>query len=163
MPYIIDGHNLIPNIPSLRLDAVDDEIELIQRLQRFQRKCRKKIEVYFDNAAPGESRTQRYGSVTAHFIHPNSTADAAIIRKLEELGGAARTWTVVSSDREVVKAAQVAQARHIRSEDFVDQLISTEENYGGNFNADESKFDLSLSPDEVEEWLQLFRGNENDD
>ena len=30
MPYLIDGHNLIPKL-GLRLDELDDEIELIRR------------------------------------------------------------------------------------------------------------------------------------
>ena len=28
MPYIIDGHNLIPNVPGLDLNKIDDEIQL---------------------------------------------------------------------------------------------------------------------------------------
>ena len=36
MPYLIDGHNLIPKL-GLRLDSVDDEMELVAILQEFCR------------------------------------------------------------------------------------------------------------------------------
>ena len=36
MPYLIDGHNLIPKL-GLRLESLDDEMELIAILQEFCR------------------------------------------------------------------------------------------------------------------------------
>jgi hypothetical protein len=52
MPYLIDGHNLIPKL-GLRLDSMDDEQELVVILQEYARLERKKqVEVYFD----GESQ-----------------------------------------------------------------------------------------------------------
>ena len=56
MPYIIDGHNLIPRIPDLSLQDIDDEMQLVEMLQDFCRISRKKVEVYFDNAPPGQLR-----------------------------------------------------------------------------------------------------------
>lgn len=44
MPYLIDGHNLIPKI-GLRLSEPDDELELIRLLQDFARLRRQPIEV----------------------------------------------------------------------------------------------------------------------
>jgi hypothetical protein len=41
MPYLIDGHNLIPKL-GLRLDSMDDEQELIAILQEYARLERKK-------------------------------------------------------------------------------------------------------------------------
>ncbi len=34
MPYLIDGHNLIPKV-GLRLDSMDDEMDLLAHLQEF--------------------------------------------------------------------------------------------------------------------------------
>ena len=73
MPLIIDGHNLIPNISGLNLTIIDDEMQLIQILLKYQKKNRGKIDVFFDNAPPGQPRTRRFGSVTAHFIGQEST------------------------------------------------------------------------------------------
>jgi len=51
MPYIIDGHNLIPRV-GLRLDALDDEMALVEILRDFCRIKKKRVEVYFDGAPP---------------------------------------------------------------------------------------------------------------
>ena len=151
MPYIIDGHNLIPKIRGLRLREIDDEIQLIRMLQDFCQRTRKKVDVYFDNAPPGESRTQKYGVVTAHYIREGKTADKAIQQKLQSLGNSAQTWTVISSDRQVQAATQAMRARVIRSEDFANELTKFEEH-------DPTK-DTQLSAKEVDEWLQIFKSN----
>ncbi len=151
MPYIIDGHNLIPKIRGLSLREIDDEIQLIRMLQDFCQRTRKKVDVYFDNAPPGESRTQKYGVVTAHYIREGKTADKAIQQKLQSLGNSAQTWTVISSDRQVQAATQAMRARVIRSEDFANELTKFEEN-------DPTK-DTQLSAKEVDEWLQIFKSN----
>ncbi len=90
MPYLIDGHNLIPKIPGLSLQALDDENHLIQLLQVFCRMQRKQVEVYFDNAPAGLATVQRFGQVTAHFVRRGSTADAAIRQRLAAPGKVGR-------------------------------------------------------------------------
>ena len=37
MPYLIDGHNLIPKVRGLSLQSMDDEMELVELLQEFCR------------------------------------------------------------------------------------------------------------------------------
>jgi hypothetical protein len=82
MPYLIDGHNLIPHIGGLRLESPDDEQHLIRLLQAFASTRRQKIEVYFDRAAVGKAGHQSFGQVTAHFVVREMTADAAISARL---------------------------------------------------------------------------------
>ena len=157
MPYIIDGHNLIPKIPGLSLSAIDDEIRLIQLLQEFCRQQGKRVEVYFDNAPPGQPGTQKFGAVTARFIRQGMTADTAIRMRLRNLGASARNWTVVTSDREVAAAAREARAQVITSETFAQTLR------GGRPTdqvSSEKDANLSLSPEDVDDWLQIFGGND---
>ncbi len=46
MPYLIDGHNLIPKL-GLHLDSFDDEVKLINKLNEIYRSARKtQVEVY---------------------------------------------------------------------------------------------------------------------
>jgi len=65
MQFLIDGHNLIPKIPGLSLQEMDDEQQLIILLQEFCRLQRKQVEVFFDQAATTETRARSYGSVLA--------------------------------------------------------------------------------------------------
>lgn len=154
MAYIIDGHNLIPKISGLSLEAADDEEQLILLLQEFCRRTQKKVEVYFDKAPPGQARARTYGIVTARFIREGSTADDAIRSRLARMGRSARNWTVVSSDREVQASARSARAHFISSEEFATQLMqSLSDSAPDSIRGQE----YSLSPEEVEDWIKLFR------
>jgi predicted RNA-binding protein with PIN domain len=159
MPYLIDGHNLIPRIPGLALDQIDDEQQLVELLQDFCRRSRKQVEVYFDNAPPGQPPARSLGSVVARFVRQGSTADQAIRAKLSRLGGSARNWTVVSSDREVQTAARAARARVLPSEEFAALMLESEikpARQSGPRPED-------LSPDELADWMKLFGVDEGED
>jgi uncharacterized protein len=150
MPTLIDGHNLIPKL-GLSLRSIDDEMQLIERLQIFCRANRQQVEVYFDGAPAGQVGRRKMGLVTAHFIRLGATADAAIHARLKALGRAARNWTVVSSDRQVQADARATGASVITSAVFAGQVTSARIPDQG------SGHDAGLSDAEVEEWLTLFR------
>ena len=152
MPYIIDGHNLIPRVPGLSLDEIDDEIRLVELLQEFCRRSRKRVEVYFDRAAIGGSRVRKYGNVTARFVRSGRTADEAISDRLRRLGGDARNYTVISSDRSVQSAARAARARVLTSPDFVNAFLAS--NGAPPDEGESTGKDLSQS--ELDEWLDIF-------
>lgn len=152
MPYLIDGHNLIPKI-GLRLDNPDDEMELVRILQDFSRVKRQPVEVYFDGAPPGQAGTRKIGTVKAHFVRIGQTADSTIRARLTSMGKDAKNWVVVSSDREVRSNARVSHAQSVSSEDFVKQIraaLSTAQQTG----VDEKP----LSESDIEEWMRLFKG-----
>ena len=150
MPYLIDGHNLIPKL-GLRLDSPDDEEALIARLQDFCRARRAQAEVYFDGAPPGYPSERKSGAVTAHFVRQGSSADAAIDARLTRLGKQARNWTVVSSDRRVQAAGSAAHATVLSSEEFARQVSAL------GVQAAQPKRETGLEPGEVDEWLSLFK------
>ena len=150
MPYLIDGHNLIPKL-GLRLDSLDDEDELIPRLQEFCRLRRARLEVYFDGAPPGQVPTRQAGAVTVYFVRQGSSADAAIEVRLERLGKQAKNWTVVSSDGRVQKSAKAAHASVLSSEEFAREMSKTQA-----MSTLMSKHEATLAPEEVEEWLDFF-------
>ena len=149
MPYLIDGHNLIPRA-GLRLDSIDDEMELIALLQEFCRRERKQVEVYFDGAPPFQAGIRRLGHVRAVFVRQGTTADDAIRNRLKKLGREARNWTVVSSDRQVQAEARAAAAEILSSDTFA-ALLKQADPSSENPNGDKP-----LSPSEVDEWLKLF-------
>jgi predicted RNA-binding protein with PIN domain len=153
MPYLIDGHNLIPKL-GLRLDSIDDEMELVTILQEFYRRDRKPIEVYFDGAPAAQAGARKLGTVTAYFVRLGTTADQAIRNRLKTLGKSARNWTVVSSDRQVQAEANAARAEVISSDSFAVLLKSA------SASAPKRSTERTLSAAEVEEWLRLFqKGN----
>jgi predicted RNA-binding protein with PIN domain len=155
MPYLIDGHNLIPKL-GLRLDSPDDELELIGILQEFSRLSRRECEVYFDGAPAGQLSTKKFGAVTAHFVRLGTTADSAIKAKLQKLEKAARNWIVVSSDHEVQGAAHSVHAEVASSEVFASQLQKFFQTIGRGPSKGKSMGESELSSDDIEEWLMLF-------
>ncbi len=149
MPYLIDGHNLIPKL-GLRLTSLDDEIELVGILQEFCRLQRRSAEVYFDGAPAGQAGTQKFGTITVHFVRIGTTADRAIETRLEKMGRAARNWVVVSSDHAVQDSARAVKADVISSEKFA-RLLKKSTPFKSM-----SDTEGKLSPEEVEDWLKLF-------
>src|SRR5215510_8214352 len=143
MAYLIDGHNLIPKL-GLRLDSIDDELELIAILQEFCRLERKQVEVYFDGAPTPQAGTRKLGAVTAHFVQLGATADKAIRDRLKRLGRSAKNWTVVSSDRQVQAESSAAHSEVLISEELAKQLKQARN------SAPKSKEDRKLSSEEVE-------------
>jgi len=149
MPYLIDGHNLIPKL-GLRLDSMDDEMELIAILQEFCRLERRQVEVYFDGAPTPHAGTRKLGSVTATFVPLTRTADDAIRNRLKRMGKSAKNWTVVSSDHQVQAYARDAQAEVLSSDEFAKILRQVKN------SPRVSKGERVVSEKEVEEWLKLF-------
>jgi predicted RNA-binding protein with PIN domain len=160
MPYLIDGHNLIPKIRGLHLKALDDEIELVKLLMEYCRLSRKQTQVFFDKAPPGGRSVQSYGAVVAHFVSETSTADLAIHQKLSRLGSEARNWTVVSSDRSVQALAKAARAHVLSSERFARELAEV---LASGPPVKEDRAEVALSPDEVDAWMEEFGEGDSSD
>ncbi len=155
MPYLIDGHNLIPKIAGLSLEAADDEMQLILLLQEFCRLSRKQVEVHFDHAPAGQPRARTYGTVLARFARSGQTADQTIRDHLVRQERSARNWTVVSSDRSVQASARAARAQVLSSEEFASLLLNTLQ---APDQPASTKADKPLSADEIDDWLDLFGG-----
>ena len=149
--YIIDGHNLIPHIHGLSLSDPEDESKLLELLNRFQRVRHASITVFFDRAPIGMQGVRRYGSVRAVFVPTGKTADTAIVEALARNKSAARSITLVSSDRQVQAAGRERRATVISSSQFsknLDEALAELPSISNN--------DLAVSTREIDEWLKLF-------
>ena len=155
MPYIVDGHNLIPHV-GLRLNAEDDELALIEMLREFCRVKKTSVEIYFDGAPPGHANTRKFGYVTAHFVRQGRTADQAIHARLRKMGKSAKNWIIVSSDHEVQTSARSVQAKRISSAEFAREVQDAK--FAAFENPSEER---TLSKGEVDQWLKLFNGSED--
>ena len=147
MTYLIDGHNLVPKL-GLRLDSIDDELELIDILKEFCRIERKHVEVYFDRAP--QARTRKLGPVTAHFVRLGMTADDAIRDRLKKLGKSAKNWTVVSSDRQVQTEARAVHAAVLSADSFAAILKRARS------DAPKSNGEQKTLSEEIDYWLKRF-------
>ncbi|MHC1739569.1 MAG: NYN domain-containing protein [Anaerolineaceae bacterium] len=152
MILVIDGHNLIPKIPGLNLQDLDDEPKLIRLVQEYCRHKRASADLFFDGALPGFDSGIKGGLVHIHSIRKGKTADEAIIQFLDQKGKSAHNYTLVSSDHHVQVQARSLGAAVLSSDQFARDLIETlrrsEENPSG-----ESK---PLSSSEIDEWLEIF-------
>jgi len=151
MPYLIDGHNLIPKA-GLHLDSPDDEMELVSILQEFARLHRREVEVYFDGAPVGQAGTRNFSRVKAHFVRADQSADSAIRARLNKMGRSAKNWTVVSSDHEVQSAARVNRAEVVSSEAFAKEIKAAMKSA-----PKPDAGDKKLPAQEVNDWLKMFR------
>jgi predicted RNA-binding protein with PIN domain len=86
-----------------------------------------------------------------HFVRRGSSADAAIEVRLEQLGKAAKNWTVVSSDGRIQSAAGAVHASVLSSEEFAQEMSKARV-----LGVSTKKNEATLAPDEVEEWLEFF-------
>lgn len=158
MPYIIDGHNLIPQL-GLDLSSIDDEESLIGVILEYSRQARLgQVEIYFDNGQPGQLEKQRRGALTIIFTRRPMIADQAISSRLANLKNDAKNWTVVSSDRRVQSEARSTGAKVLSSDQFSEMVKKQLAKRKPGKSQEHGK----LSEDEVNKWLKIFeQGGQN--
>jgi predicted RNA-binding protein with PIN domain len=122
MKLIIDGHNLIGQMSDLSLEEPDDEGLLVGRLRRYAARTGNTVTVVFDGGLPGgPSRELSGGGVQVVFAPAGRSADPLIIKRIRKVRDR-QAWLIVSSDREIVGAAERRGLRVRRSEEFAAEL-----------------------------------------
>lgn len=152
MPYLIDGHNLISYLPDITLDDPDDEAKLVNKLKGFAARVRKKITVIFDNGLPGGESALSNHSVKVIFAASRRTNADRIIRERIRNQRNPAVWTVVSSDQEVMDYAKQHRMNTLTCVEFAQILRRPPRPKHDPSEA----ANLYISPEEVEEWLQIF-------
>jgi predicted RNA-binding protein with PIN domain len=114
---VIDGYNLIGSDRGLRGDLEGKRKQLIQRLQQYRESKGYPITVVFDGWRSGwmHEAQEQTGGITVIFSRQGEKADSVIQRLAREMGNGC---VVVTSDREVRRAAEVAGAAAIYSGEF---------------------------------------------
>ncbi len=160
MPFLIDGHNLIAQMPDLRLSDADDEAQLVMILRRYAAQRRgRTIVVVFDQGVYGHPQHLDGYGVTCIFARSPQDADAQLIRRIATVPNP-REWTVVTADRQVAQAAAARGVRVIDSRTFAQTLTNLARL--PRRRADSEKPERAPGQSEIEEWLRLF-GDEEDD
>ena len=146
---LIDGHNLIGQMPDLSLADPDDEQKLVVVLRKYAARRRARVIVVFDSGLPGgRSNELSGGGVTAIFAGSHTIADRVLMERIRELKKPGE-WIVVSSDREVQLAAA---RRHLivwSAQEFVKRLTPPAKNQS-------SPVEPPVDPKDVAEWLRVF-------
>lgn len=151
MVILVDGHNLIPHVPGMDLAQDDDEQALLERLQVFCTRRKARLEVYFDNAAPGRAGVKRFGSKRVYFVRGSQAADEAILARLRKGGAAARNWVVVTSDRRIQADARSMHVKVVSSEEFSCQLAEVLQSAQGD-----DRDAPNIREEDVVSWLKEF-------
>ncbi len=152
MPYLIDGHNLIGQLPDIDLRDPHDEAKLVQKLRGFAARTGKKCVVVFDHGITGGRSKLSNSTVTVVFTARPGEADDYILRRVRETNDTYR-WTVVSSDRRVLETARKRGMRTLKSIEFADKLNPALPAKTGE------EVDIYVPPSEVKQWLTVFEAH----
>ena len=151
MIYLIDGHNLIGQLPDISLDDPNDEALLTQKLNGFAARTGKRCVVVFDYGLPGGSSRMSTRAVQVVFASQRSTADRVMMERINKIPDT-RDWVVVSSDNDVRTTAHRRGMPTMSSADFAVLMQSPPKPV---VDAGEEA-DVHLSDAEVDEWMKLF-------
>lgn len=158
MPYLIDGHNVIGQMPGLSLDDPDDEAKLVALVQRFCLRGRRKATIIFDRGLPGGVSRLSSSEVTVVFASDrHTTADDLVLNRIRaerNPGG----LIVVSSDRKIADAARQRRMKVESAREFGLRLARPAKGAGPAPEKEQG-----LGKDELAEWEAVFEARKNSD
>lgn len=160
MPLLVDGHNLIGQMPDLNLADSDDEAQLVLLLRRYAaRKRGRRVVVVFDHGVYGHPQNLSGYGVECHFAMSPEDADHDLIRRIRAIRRKGE-WQVVTSDRAVAGEARARGMKVVSAQEFARKLqaLGTPAVHPRTKDTDHT-----LSPDEVEEWLRMFGVSPDDE
>jgi hypothetical protein len=157
VPFLIDGHNLIGQLPTLSLQDPDDEEKLVQMLVSHRARTGRRITVVFDpGGAYALAETRRQGGIEVVFAPHGSNADAIIAQRVKRSRDP-RGLLVVTSDRGLAETVTRLGARVRPAEAFAVELGQTSRTAQEKTQDTlPSEKDSPPTSEEVEAWLALF-------
>ncbi len=159
MAYLIDGHNLIGQLPDISLTDPDDEAKLVQKLLSFAARVQKRMVVVFDGGLPGGKSRLSASKVEVVFATARSDADTVMKDRIKRTRDPGQ-WIVVSNDREVLAAARIRKMTTLSSTEFAAQINRPPAPRKARRKDAGEATDVYVSPAEVEAWLKLFNSDE---
>ncbi|HMO59110.1 MAG TPA: NYN domain-containing protein [Roseiflexaceae bacterium] len=161
MNLLIDGHNLIGQLPNLSLADPDDEAKLVVLLRSYAARHRCAITVIFDRGVVGHPQRLSGNGVTCRFAHSPQDADEQLLRRIAAIKQP-RDWRIVTSDRAVARAATAHDIEVVDSATFARRLLDPAgRNSRKRAAAPLPRRERPLSDTEVDEWM-TFLGLEED-
>jgi predicted RNA-binding protein with PIN domain len=150
MPYLIDGHNVIGQMPGLSLADPDDEAKLAALVRRWCARENRKAVLIFDGGLPGGPSSLSNGDVAVIFASErHNTGDDLLLNRIRDEKNPTGL-IVVSSDQRIVTAAKGRRMAVVPAREFGRALAGIPQ--AGKTAAKEQ----GLGGDEVAEWEKLF-------
>ena len=176
MPLLIDGHNVIGSgvLENISLEDENDEERFVARLRIWRSNYRGKMTVIFDRGiVGGTSRELSGGGVDVIFARNPQEADDLIRRRIEKRP---QGLVVVTNDFALRQEAKLYDVDTWQADEFVQRMgnprKSSARNQGGSpaegrarsaadepdagLNEEGAESHVSLSDQEVSEWLDVF-------
>ncbi len=121
----LDGYNVIAEMTGEalgRLDLEAEREELNRLLVQYRRLSKNRLTVVYDGgrALSGEPRNYSESGIKVTFSSAGQSADQLLMRMAHQYGSG---LTIVTSDREVVGAAERSGAIVLASGDFVQRML----------------------------------------
>jgi hypothetical protein len=156
VPVVIDGNNLL-----YAARAAEDSGPLVGRsmlcsaVGEWASRRGERVRVVFDGPSPGKERAKQIADSRLQVTYSGGvSADAALIGILNT-DSAARRLLVVSSDREIVRAAKRRRARPIRSDEFW-ALVKQDLSRPPSKSPEPVEKKQGLDAERTEEWVREF-------
>lgn len=156
MPILIDGTNLLWSLH----EAFDEreiatEVQLCWTLERYLALVEESGEVIFDGAGPtDQSAFGQLAHLEVVFSGFNCDADTVVEEKIKA-NTAPKRLTVVSSDRQLRKAAAARKAIALKSDAFW-QTVLNQLQQGRPTPKEPAEKQQGLTPGEAQQWMDLF-------
>jgi len=165
LQWLIDGNNLLHQVPSLKTSAPRHAIaplaQLAELIDAYCRRQNRRAHLLFDG--PARKLPGSYARISVSFSNER-TADEKIIRRLNQKG-ASKRWIVISDDREILAAAQKSGVTHQKATHFGRRITGSSPDGPSKPAAKtpEKRSDYKVSDQEVDRMLLLLKLREEDD
>lgn len=155
--YLVDGNNLLHAACDHEPDRPPGRSLLCARLGQWvrHRPNRRRLTVVFDGRQPDPDRSAQIADEALAVLYSGvgTTADELIVERIRS-DGTPRTLCVVSTDRQIRRAARVRGARSLRSDEFWDHVVrelSRPQDHRAPLPPEKLH---GLTPEQTEAWLR---------
>lgn len=164
MPVLIDTYNVLHVTGVLPPDLAGIDVAGLADLIAQSRYSRHEVHLFCDGG-PGNDAPSQLAGVTLSFAGHDRTADDLIIAAIET-STIPRRLVVISSDREIQKAARRRRSRPVDSETFLAHLAADIQSIRRSRHnrpaPDTAKPAGPAPPDHVDAWIKAFALTEDD-
>ena len=153
MPVLIDGNNLLFAALENDPERPPSRSTLCRLLGQWARRTGEPVAVIFDGPEPNQALASQISDPSVAVSYSGGVKADVVLEKTIDADSAARRLIVVSSDREVARAARRRKAKTMRSDDFW-EMVQRELNRAEPSPLEPPEKRRGLDSADTEEWLR---------